>query len=39
MGFYYQEERDKEYAQNFNVFDKLNESQSEFTAKQLNLFN
>ncbi len=30
---------EKEYAQNFNVFDKLNESQSEFTAKQLNLFN
>ena len=30
---------EKEYAHNFNVFDKLNESQSEFAAKQLNLFN
>ena len=30
---------EKEYAHNFNVFDKLNESQSEFAAKQFNLFN
>ena len=30
---------EKEYAHNFNVFDKLNESQSEFATKQLNLFN
>ena len=30
---------EKEYAHNFNVFDKLNESQCEFATKQLNLFN
>ena len=30
---------EKEYANNFNVFDKLNESQSEFAAKQFNSFN
>ena len=30
---------EKEYAHNFNVFDRLNESQSEFATKQLNLFN
>ena len=30
---------EKEYAYNFNVFDKLNESHFEFATKQLNLFN
>ena len=30
---------EKEYAHNFNVFDKLSESQTEFAVKQFNLFN
>ena len=30
---------EKEFAHHFNVFDKLNESQSEFAAKQFKLFN
>ena len=30
---------EKEYVHNFNVFDKLNKSQSEFAVKQFNLFN
>jgi len=30
---------EKEYTQHFNEFDRLNESQSKFAAKQFNLFN